>query len=77
MGERLQRQSPGSKWPEIPAKAPFLASTGERVVCGDWMVEMVWFELAAPHTVLSNRVSNRTRLVGESRYAHGNHAVAA
>jgi len=38
---------------------------------------MVWFELAAPHTVLSNRVSIRTRLVGESRYAHGNHAVAA
>ena len=42
-----------------------------------WVVGMVWFELAAPHTVLSNRVSNRTRLVGESRYAHGNHAVAA
>jgi len=41
------------------------------------VVEMVWFELAAPHTVLSNRVSIRTRLVGESRYAHGNHAVAA
>src|SRR5258705_12873627 len=37
-GECLQRQSPGSKWPEIPAEAPFLASTGERVVCGDWMV---------------------------------------
>jgi hypothetical protein len=31
-------QSPGSKWPEIPAEAPYLASTGERVVCGDWMV---------------------------------------
>jgi hypothetical protein len=42
-----------------------------------WVVEMVWFELAAPHTVLSNRVSIRTRLAGESRYAHGNHAVAA
>src|SRR5712675_1804318 len=58
-------QSPGSKWPEIPAEAPYLASTRETVVCGDWMVEMVWFELAAPHTVLSNRVSNRTRLVGD------------
>src|SRR5712675_2638538 len=58
-------QSPGSKWPEIPEEAPYLASTRERVVCGDWMVEMVWFELAAPHTVLSNRVSNRTRLVGD------------
>ncbi len=23
----------------------------------DWVVEMVWFELAAPHAVLSNRVS--------------------
>src|SRR6266850_8429808 len=31
-------QSPGSKWPEIPAEAPYLASTGKRVVCGDWMV---------------------------------------
>ena len=26
-----------------------------------WVVEMVWFELAAPHAVLSNRVS-ATRL---------------
>ena len=42
-----------------------------------WVVEMVWFELAAPHTVLSNSVSIPTRLLGESRYAHGNHAVAA
>ena len=31
-------QSPRSKWPEIPAEAPYLASTRERVVCGDWMV---------------------------------------
>jgi hypothetical protein len=31
-------QSPGSKWPEIPAEEPYLASTAERVVCGDWMV---------------------------------------
>jgi hypothetical protein len=31
------------------------------VVWKDWMVEMVWFELAAPHAVLSNRVS-ATRL---------------
>src|SRR5258708_21019895 len=31
-------QSPGSKWPEIPEEAPYLASTGERVVCGDWTV---------------------------------------
>src|SRR5882757_1305288 len=31
-------QSPGSKWPEIPAEAPYLASTRERVVCGDWVV---------------------------------------
>jgi hypothetical protein len=28
---------------------------------GVWVVEMVWFELAAPHAVLSNRVS-ATRL---------------
>src|SRR5438128_2096138 len=32
-------QRPGSEWPEIPAEAPDLASTRERVVCGDWMVE--------------------------------------
>src|SRR6267142_3229663 len=31
-------QSPGCKWPEIPAEAPYLASTRETVVCGDWMV---------------------------------------
>src|SRR6266850_2923225 len=31
-------QSPGCKWPEIPAEEPYLASTRERVVCGDWMV---------------------------------------
>src|SRR5258708_30324921 len=31
-------QSPGSKWPEIPEEAPYLASTRERVVCGDWVV---------------------------------------
>src|SRR5712672_4849487 len=31
-------QSPGRKWPEIPAEAPYVASTRERVVCGDWMV---------------------------------------
>src|SRR6266852_3972222 len=31
-------QSPGSKWLEIPAEAPNLASTRERVACGDWMV---------------------------------------
>src|SRR6266436_5024332 len=34
-------QSLGSKWPEIPAEAPYLASTAERVVCGDWMVVCV------------------------------------
>ncbi len=31
-------QSPGSKWPEIPAESPYLASTREMVVCEDWMV---------------------------------------
>src|ERR1700681_3057524 len=31
-------QSPGSKWPEIPAEAPYLASTRERVARGDWVV---------------------------------------
>src|ERR1700704_5603040 len=37
-GERLQRPKSGKRWPEIPAEAPYLGSTGERVVCGDWMV---------------------------------------
>src|SRR5882762_340323 len=41
-------QSPGSKWPEIPAEAPYLASTGERVVCGDWMVGVTGIELVTP-----------------------------
>ena len=31
-------QSPESKWPEIPAEEPYLASTRGRVVCGDRMV---------------------------------------
>src|SRR6267378_480364 len=39
-------QSPGSKWPEIPAEAPYLASTPERVVCGDWVVEALGHKLA-------------------------------
>jgi hypothetical protein len=38
-------QSHGRKWPEIPAEAPYLASTRERVVCGDWMVGMIGIEL--------------------------------
>ena len=31
-------QSPGNKWPEIPAEAPYLASARERVARGDWVV---------------------------------------
>src|SRR5882672_12160493 len=34
-------QSPGSKCPEIPAEAPYLASTREGVTRGDWVVEAV------------------------------------
>jgi hypothetical protein len=45
-------QSPGSKWPEIPAEAPYLASTGEWVVCGDWMVEALGHKLATHHPVI-------------------------
>ena len=45
-------QSPGSKWPEIPEEAPYLASTRERVVCGDWMVEAVGHKLATHHPVI-------------------------
>ena len=62
---------------EMPTETASFELAWKSAVQEDWMVEMVWFELAAPHTVLSNRVSIRTRLVGESRYAHGNHAVAA
>src|SRR5450631_2557742 len=45
-------QSPGSKWPEIPAEEPYLASTRERVACGDWMVEAVGHKLATHHPVI-------------------------
>jgi hypothetical protein len=38
--------------PEIPAEAPYLASTGERVVCEDWMVEAVGHKLATHHPVI-------------------------
>src|SRR6266403_5162461 len=41
-------QSPGSKWPEIPAEAPYLASTREGVVCGDWMVGATGIEPVTP-----------------------------
>ena len=52
-------QSPGSKWPEIPAEAPYLASTGERVVCGDWMVEAVGHKLATHHPVIETGLRRR------------------
>ena len=62
---------------EMPTETASFELAWKSAVQEDWMVEMVWFELAAPHTVLSNSVSIPTRLLGESRYAHGNHAVAA
>ena len=62
---------------EMPTETASFELAWKSAVQEDWMVEMVWFELAAPHTVLSNRVSIRTRFLGESRHAHGNHAVAA
>jgi len=37
----------------MPAEAPYLTLCRKRAVCGDWMVETVWLELAAPHPVLS------------------------
>jgi hypothetical protein len=46
---------------KIPAETAYFRSTTVSAVREDWMVEMVWFELAAPHAVLSNRVS-ATRL---------------
>jgi hypothetical protein len=45
-------QSLGSKWPEIPAEAPYLASTAERVVCGDWTVEAVGHKLVTHQPVI-------------------------
>ena len=45
-------QSPGSKRPEIPAEVPYLASTRERVVCGDWMVEAVGHKLVTHQPVI-------------------------
>jgi hypothetical protein len=46
---------------KIPAETASFRSTTVSAVREDWMAEMVWFELAAPHAVLSNRVS-ATRL---------------
>src|SRR5882724_8355688 len=51
-------QSPGSKWPEIPAEAPYLASTRE-VVCGDWMVEAVGHKLETHHPVIETGLRRR------------------
>ena len=52
-------QSPGSKWPEIPAEAPYLASTRERVVCGGWVVEAVGHKLATHHPVIETGLRRR------------------
>ncbi len=41
----------------IPVQTAYLNVTGKYLARKDWVVEMVWFELAAPHAVLSNRVS--------------------
>ncbi len=45
-------QDSGIDWPEIPAEAPYLASTAERVVCGDWMVEAVGHKLVTHQPVI-------------------------
>jgi hypothetical protein len=31
-------KNPGNEWSEIPAETPYLASSQNRAVCGDWMV---------------------------------------
>ena len=46
---------------EMPTETASFELAWKSAVQADWMVEMVWFELAAPHAVLSNRVS-ATRL---------------
>jgi hypothetical protein len=46
---------------EMPTETASFELAWKSAVQEDWMVEMVWFELAAPHAVLSNRVS-ATRL---------------
>jgi hypothetical protein len=45
----------------MPTETASFELAWKSAVQEDWMVEMVWFELAAPHAVLSNRVS-ATRL---------------
>src|SRR5260221_2851287 len=45
-------QNPGTEWPEIPAETRYLASCRKRVVCGDWMVELVGLELVTHHPVI-------------------------
>jgi hypothetical protein len=42
---------------KIATEMGYVEAAGRSVVWKDWMVEMVWFELAAPHAVLSKRVS--------------------
>jgi hypothetical protein len=48
-------QSAGSKWPEIPAEAPYLASTRERVARGDWVVvcAVIYEPVSAPDYLIS------------------------
>src|SRR3981189_3833292 len=45
-------QSPESKWPEIPAKTPYLASYRKLAVCKDWMVGIVGHKLMTHHPVI-------------------------
>src|SRR5258705_3262440 len=52
-------QRPRSKWPEIPAEAPYLASTRERVARGDWVVEAVGHKLATHHPVIETGLRRR------------------
>ena len=61
-------QSPGSKCPEIPAEAPYLASTGERVVRGDWMVaDAVRCEpVSNPNSRLSGKINGNSSKSGPS-----------
>jgi hypothetical protein len=45
-------KNPGNGWPEIPPETPYLASSRNGAVCGDWVVEVVGLKLGTHHAVI-------------------------
>jgi hypothetical protein len=53
---------------KIPTETAHFDSGWKSAVWKDWMVEMIWTELAAPHPVLSNRVSATRKTVEKANF---------